>query len=332
MKNPLSKQSGLIILNRPLIVPEMEIVCPVIPRVAGRYRLRTYKAKTGKLVEDTGWFDNLISTIGLNRIGTAGSWTYTYVGAGSTAPNVVDTKMQTLIASSTVVAPTGNSANVQYAVSPYYGYSLVNRRFNTGVATGTVAEVGIGWVANSIDGLYSRSLVLDSGGSPTTIVVLSDEVLDVAYEHRLYMPMTDVAGSLTISGTTYNTTTRVAQATSVGWSGQYLIQYGIVGQGAPSLTPWRGSLGPITGDPTGTSSTGAGGTWESYINNSKERAFNVNFPLAAGNIASGFNIFKMHNDYASGYYQTLLDGYVLKDATKVMNIRAKVAWDRYTPP
>ncbi len=45
--------------------------------------------------------------------------------------------------------------------------------------------MGIGWNANPSGALFSRALIVDAEGDPTTIAKLADEQLDVEYEFRV---------------------------------------------------------------------------------------------------------------------------------------------------
>lgn len=67
-----------------------------------------------------------------------------------------------------------------------YGYSRLEVQFNKGAAKGNISEIGVG---NNTDGnpLWSRTLILDHSGNPTSITILEDEYLTVTYEARRYV-------------------------------------------------------------------------------------------------------------------------------------------------
>ena len=151
-------------------------------------------------------FDNLILDAGLNRLGTGGVANCCQVGTGTSAPAVTDTTLQAyLVGTSTIQA---DSAQSYVAGPPAYVTMSRTFRFGTGVAAGNLTEVGVGW-ATASGSLFSRARIVDGGGSPTTISVLSDETLDVVYTLRAYVPA-DATGSVTLAGTSYGYTMRWA--------------------------------------------------------------------------------------------------------------------------
>jgi hypothetical protein len=227
---------------------------PVRFRMSGHFRLITHSPRYGSRVRAE--FDNLILDQGLDRV-AQGAWIdYCQVGTGNTAPANGQTGLVNRIAGS-------NTAGVVDALSyvpggtPYH--QLVrNRRFATGVATGTLAEVGMGW-ATSGAALFSRALILDSGGSPTTITVLSDETLDVEYTLRIYPPTADVTGTKTLSGSNYDYVLRAANVGAASWNVTNLVSGAICGGSELNgalVYPSTSVLGATTALPSG-SSTGA---------------------------------------------------------------------------
>lgn len=182
----------------------------------GRFKFETFKAyqdengdpildDNGEVIEIPGsrklkqdWSNNLILDAGLNRMGdTTSAWVnYCHVGTDNTVPTVSDTGLGGWVASKTFTT----SAYSAKGSAPYYGYKNYSYRFGQGVAAGNLSEVSVGWSATN-DSMYSRALIVDGAGDPTTITVLSDEYLDVFYELRCYPPddlLTPRAGSITI--------------------------------------------------------------------------------------------------------------------------------------
>lgn len=152
--------------------------------LAGRYRL-TARSRSGRerlLVE---WFPNLITDNGLNlladgnlegRLSVIGG---VAVGEGSTAPSVDDTQLarhRAFVSGGTKRYVTINSTERYLAVSQSW-------QFDPGEADGNITEVGVGPDHNN---LFSRALIVDTNGNPTSITVLDDEYLIVSYELRFY--------------------------------------------------------------------------------------------------------------------------------------------------
>ncbi|WP_251258216.1 hypothetical protein, partial [Enterobacter hormaechei] len=141
---------------------------------------------------------------GLDLLGTTDdTYVYTFcrVGSGNTAPAVTDTVLVSQVASSSTQQAINNGVDRSGA---FYAWVRRTTRFTTGTAAGTLAEVGVSPTTSGP--LFSRALILDSGGNPTTITVLPDETLDVTYELRLYPTLTDATGTVDIAGVTYNWT------------------------------------------------------------------------------------------------------------------------------
>jgi hypothetical protein len=191
--------------------------------VEGWFNLQVLSA-AGEVVRETGWFKNLITNQGLDRIGQAQDWLkFCQVGTGNTTPANTDTALVTYTAG--VVA---TSAVRAAAGSPdYYAYTTNTYVYTLGAVVGNMAEVGIGW-ATSGSTLFSRALIVDGGGFPTTLPVLVTEQLQVIYQFRVYPPLTDSTGNVTISGTVYNYTIRAAMigtysnltgGSDYGWGG-----------------------------------------------------------------------------------------------------------------
>lgn len=186
------------------------------PRVglAGYFKLEKYKtAANGDVIEESkevcaDWFPNLILNQGLDLLGSASTQLTIFcrTGSGSTTPANTQTALVSQIASSSTYQ--ASSFGTNNTVSPYYGWRRVTYRFIAGVSTGNISEVGVGGGATTL--LFSRALVLDGLGAPTTITVLSDEVLDVTYENRSYPDLTDHSGSFTLGteGGSYDYTIR----------------------------------------------------------------------------------------------------------------------------
>src|SRR5574337_1573872 len=178
-------------------------------RLAGKFSLVAHKLDGSSRVL-AEWFDNLIVDNGLNRIGTGSYMDQCYVGTGSTAPTNADTALEMQVASTSSIHATTSGTSTS---PPYYGYSRRTFRFGVGAAAGNLTEVGVGWYSGT-NMLFSRALIKDIDGNPTTVTVLSDEVLDVAYEFRNYAPPADSAPYVvTISGVDYTFVTRAASVT-----------------------------------------------------------------------------------------------------------------------
>ena len=154
----------------------------------------------------------------------------------------------------------------------------------------------MGWAASG--SLFSRALILDSEGDPTTITVAADEILDVTYEFRFYPRLTDVTGSVTLTGNiggTYDYVMRAASVTvSSDGSGWFI---GVLGSSmgyAGNLTSqlaMHGEIGPITSTPIGSNSSRSSITVAPYSAGSLEREFTAVWGPNDGNLSGGIRSF-----------------------------------------
>lgn len=295
--------------------------CNIDLGLKGRFKLIAVKPDGRERVL-ADWFDNLILDAGLNRAGTGGIIDRLSVGSGNTAPAVGQTTLVSHVATTSVltVAPTDGYDSVGNA----YVFRRVRYRFAAGTATGNLAEVGAGWPT----GLFSRALIKDGNGDPTTVTVLADESLDVLYELRLYVPA-DVSGTVSISGVDYSYLIRPSQINdniyfNSLWSIGRLFGDGVTYGSTPyGYSP--GSLGTIL-EPQGGTYVSSGLTTMvgSYVNNSYERVHRATFGLAEGNAPFGIMVLPTN----LGGYKVAFSPSIPKDNTKVLTLDFKVTWSR----
>lgn len=292
-------------------------------KIAGRLRVVAIKPDgTERVLAD--WFDNLILNTGLDRIGASlNAITYARVGSGSTPPEVTDLNLQSPVASTTTVQGAVLFGNTSSA--PYYGWIRKTFRFNTGVAAGVLSEIGIGWGTSSGQ-LFSRALIKNSSGNPISITVLSNEVLDVTYELRLYAPTDDVPYTVTIGGIEHTGVVRASRASDYDW--QPSAVFGTSYQ--PQVTAHSGSIGTILQSPSGTFASGSV-VLAPYTAGNYYRDFTATFDLNVANFGAG-GVRAFHSRTAeTGSFQFSVSPALLKDANKIMSITLRMSWSRYTP-
>jgi len=242
-------------------------------QVAGEYKLVAVQPDgTERILAN--WFPNLITNAGLNRMGTASDYTNNcQVGTGSTTPQFTDTALVSSLAAQSSVTTTSTSE----ATAPLYQRTITKRfRFNTGVATGNLTEVGVGWATTG--SLFSRALILDGSGNPTTVTVLSTETLDVYYRLTIYPYINDITGTIELGGEEYSYTMRAASldtllgVTSSASTVNSSLASGFAGNGV---------LSAINTRPTNTNSYSfdPGIVPAAYSNNSYQRTGTLTFGL-----------------------------------------------------
>lgn len=294
----------------------------VQPTLSGHYRMVAVNADNGEQRVLADWFENQITDNGLDLIGTGGAIAVTVVGSGSTPPSASNTQMQTFVAQ-----VGGQPYSVTGGVSsaaPFYRYTRVTRRFAAGVAAGNLSEVGVGASSTS---LFSRSLIKDSSGNPTTITVLSNEFLDVVYEVRVYAPTADITGQIVIGGVTHDYVMRAAMASSDtgdfagAWANPNL-NYGVRLYGCSA---YRGAIGSETNQPQ--FELGGGITADaSYGAGNHYRDSSVQFGLDTANHQDGISAIMFRTDL--GYFQCSFNPPVAKDSSKQFSINTRMSWTR----
>lgn len=306
--------------------------------VAGFYKIEAIRVDPNgeeisrRVVAD--WFENLITNQGLDRLATNyanENFPYCLVGSGATAPANGDTALVSPVASTSTQLSTSSGAQPS---APYYGYWRRQYRFGTGVAAGNLAEVGVGW-GPSGNVLFSRALIKDSSGNPTTITVLADEILDVTYEVRNYPFLTGLAGSFVIGSTTYTTEMRAANVTTAynifqgGWGLENSMNP--LNQN-PTYLPVRlyadGAFGAITAEPTGSSNIE--GKWDSvvaYVAGSKQLQVTAKWPVGTA-ITNGNMMFMASGGCTT---QMSVSPGITKTNPQELKMVFTISWDRYTP-
>jgi len=295
------------------------------PRLEGRYNLVVRSKETGEVVRETGFFPNLITSAGLNRLGTGGIGNYCQVGSGSIAPSVNDTGLVSRVASTSENRDMKETAQ---SSAPYF-WSLSNTyRFAEGVAAGNLSEVGIGWGADGF--LFSRALILDAQGNPTSITVLANEFLDVTYELRIYIPTTDSTQTLTLNGVDYNVLTRAMDIAGVVAQTAYRLFYiGVTNNEGYEYTNFLdGDIGTIFQGPAGTANGPEGRTATPYVNNSLYKEFVYSSSLDASNFAGGIKSMRFSTNI--GRFQSRFTPPLPKDNTKRLTFPVRIAWARKT--
>ncbi len=316
-----------------------ELYMPMQPSIgiAGYYKLEAVKPD-GRVRPLTDWFPNIITNTGFDTLGsTGGPWGGCAVGSGNSTPVVTQTALDAIIASTSNFF--SNATSIQ-GTSPYFGTTTQTWQFPVGAAAGNLSEVGV--YNSSPTALFSRALILDGSGNPTTITVLSNEALNVTYSLRQYAPLSDVTGSLTMDQP-YTYTIRAMQASTAGvWStdsGHFSAQMlpDIFGNTGNGVTAYNGALGSITGAPAGTTAGGSQVNNAAYTNGAYQRSAVPGFDINHGNLSGGIECISLQygNSNGGGFYVTGRGAFQIgfspnipKDNTKVLTLNVTIAWTR----
>lgn len=311
-----------------ILEPKRELILPV--GVRGRYKL-TVRGGDMRVRRESPWIDNLITNIGLDSLALGTDNTTCVVGTGNTAPDATDTALASQVASTTTTQASSAQTDIN---SPYGMMKTVVKRFAQGVAAGNLAEVGIGPAANA---LFSRALIVDEEGNPTTLSVQSDEVLDVTYQLIVYPPLSDVEDTVAITGSgDHDIVFRAASVGSSSWwtfFGGQVMSFVIKGSEGSS-TAYDGAIGAITGSPSGSSSNSSSVEMAAYSSSSYQRDITWVWGLNNGNFAGGIGAVRTALQDSGGGFSSRLTfqcGFspaIDKDASKTLALTFRYSWGR----
>src|SRR5690606_14243926 len=317
----------------------MNIKLPSV-KLGGQFRLVVSKdAECKQVVKDTGFFDNLITNTGMNRIGEVTTNTSSsitafrnlcgrfVVGSGSAEPQFTDTALQNPVAfASSDVSLVSESSNYERG---WYEIT-VRHQFGQGQAAGNLSEIGIQHTSAS-GPLWSRALILDGQGNPTTITVLPDDFLTCYYTLRIMIPKEDAVFNIdvdygedgivptVVTGRPLNANSSSA---TIGWG----LQTAITG-GYAVLEFYTGGLAaPTASTPLGSYiGRTSGFSVVPYVPDSFERYITRTNGLNEHNSP---NLRTARLDALMGCWQIEFDPPLQKDNTQTMQVTFGYSWAR----
>lgn len=300
--------------------------------VAGRYRLEA-KRPDGSVRVLADWFPNIVTDAGLNRLAAhTGStlhrdqFTHCQIGLGATPPAATDVALESLLASSN----TATTARSIVTADPYYAFWRRMFSFPAGL-TGAVSEVGVGWAASG--SLFSRALVLDLAGNPTTVQLQADESLTVLYEAQYRPENADAVGVVDLDGTPYNYTMRMTKANLVDDGATTPAWYIVddtgfnVRQLRSYVRVYDGPIGDLLSSPSGVSELLPGRQiLPSYVSGSFSQTHQLRIPLTAGNLVNGIR--SLWIQMGPACYQCQFDPAIPKTDASGLNLNFFITWGR----
>lgn len=293
--------------------------------VSGLYKkIEVLNASGVKLREFAG-FANLITNIGLSRLGgTSSIFNHCRVGTGTANPQPTDSSLQNQIGttSSTTTVMSNNLADGYAEIEITYTFPL-------GGVVGNISELATGWDAAAPNSIFSRTRILDGNGNPTTITILADEILRVTWAHRKYWPTIDNTGTLLNSGNkggSYDWTLRAAQvgswtAASSASGGGLALHAGTGSTGYAWATTYSGDIGSIETIPAG----GRGGGFSRSLLGAT--TLKLSFSTAQGNTPFRSITFGC-NGPCSLAYQIQFTPDLVKTANDLMELELSHSWVR----
>lgn len=296
--------------------------------VCGRFNMIVRKENNDEIMNETGWFNNCVLNQGLDYMANNTWFNYCKIGTGNSTPIETQTSLDKFFAvtTSTSASEYGSSTS-----APYYRYLRQTFRFPAGTFNNTtLAEVAIAYSATK-DGLsiWNRALIKDNNGNNTTITLLSDEVLDVVCEVRMYIDPNDVISNLDLYDRNNNlisSHTLTIRSMNMSYSAN-CIGNGI-GNNCGIYYAYSGGIGNISSAPSGSLSGSASTTTDTYINGSCKMNFTSTFALTAAN--GKINALALYTSSNPYQYQIGIDPAITKTSDQTLTIKGSLSWGRYT--
>lgn len=286
-------------------------------------------------------FDNLITNGGLDLMYNCPTYAYGIgyyfnvccVGLGNTTPAFTDTSLVNYLASAS--RADAATTNTYVAGPPTYWKAVATYTFGTGVAAGNLTEIGTYPTNGSPTALFSRALIVDGTGAPTTLVVESDEVLQVTYELDVYFTTTDITGTFVSGGITYNTVLRPA---SINTPGSICRRFAPTGDGSTfQISAYSGALGSITSTPGGSGYSiiySNGAAEGPYVNGDYHIDVKTVAPVGSANFGAGgvkaFYLAGVIWSYQMSFLDSSGNG-IPKVSGQQMSVTFRFSWGRYAP-
>ena len=305
--------------------------------MTGEFRC-VVKKSDGSTKIDTGYQKNLILNQGLDFFGGGNGndmMTHCVIGSGNSQPSYTQNKLDTTIAGA---VGTDFSSKYDYDASRdgnLYKTNKVRKYTFNGLNNVNISEVGLASKFSSSINYYicTRALIKDTQGVPTTITVLSGEILEIYYKLWAVYDTTDKTGTLKLldgvgGSVAYNYKTRLANVGRPNFAAGYFIDLN------PAYTSIYYSAGVdlsvITAAPSGTSNQISNHTEEPYQKDSYKKVFTLSFTISTAN-GNNRVLFMQF----TGFYWQIRFGSVADDSpitktnTQTLTIPVEVSWGRY---
>jgi len=297
---------------------------------AGEYNIVINKPDGTQI--ETGWFKNLITDIGLDRLAVDRPIVNARVGTGTSTPSVLNTALDAQIASSAAAA---NFSAVNSGAPNYTSTITQSFAFAQGAVVGNITEIGIGWATTGAT-LFSRALILDNLGFPISLTITAIDQLTVYYRLIVVPPLADITGTVNISSTPYNYTGRIGIVGSFFNDSNFFSSSGsflaLMNTNAALFSTYGAgaTLGAITSSPTAPNSSNmnVSASYSTYTAGTYYRDTTANLTVLQGNVTGGIQALYVPLAGTSSRFQYRFDTPVPKDNTKTFSMTFRSSWNR----
>lgn len=290
----------------------------------GLFTFEVFCSKNGKSKRKYKTFPNLITNWGLDRIASGGVLNGCVVGTGTAPELPTDQALQSRIGPIAAQPAPTNSAST--GGSPYYTSQVSTYSFAANTVVGNITEVGIVGNPSSPNQLWSRSLVKDGSGNPTTITILADEVLQVTYELRTYLNENIVSGGpvvLDLQNYNYRIAPINVRSLSVWATGSGFSSGGVIQPYSGTLQTDFTAVAP-NGSPVGSAPNAARDA--GYVSGSYKQNVRFSFSIAQGN--GTWQTLRLQFSQNSPIYQIEIDRPFTKTSAMTMQWVFTYSWGR----
>ena len=312
---------------------------------AGEFRC-VVKRADGSTKIDTGYQKNLILNQGLDFFGgdeDTDMMGYCVIGSGNSQPSYTQNKLDTAIKGvSGSVASYKNDYDAARDGNLYKANKVCMYSF-TGLNNVNISEVGLASNYSNTTTYYlcTRALIKDSQGNPTTITVLSGEILEIYYKLWRITDLTDKNTTLNVldvigGSVPYNVITRPSH---IGFNnGDYDYANKVIGISAANRMAAalnvKGDTGELTIANSTFDSVNSSGvssiTWSPYVAGSYKRQLTANATVNELNL----NIRRFQVQIGLGDFQFRVgkvsdDSPLVKNNTQTLSIPIEISWGRY---
>lgn len=310
--------------------------------MAGEVRL-VVRREDGTAKEDTGFRKNLILNKGLDFFGGGNGsnmLAYCAIGSGNSEPSTTQTQLDSFVA-----ITSGSSSSSKYDYTPdssnLYKTNSTYKYTFTGLDNINISEVGLASQGSSGSNYYlcTRALIKDSEGSPTSVSILSGEVLEVYYRIWRVISTLDVSYIVNMldgkgGKTPYNVIVRPAILGSDVWASTIGFT---LNSSAASTSVSSSDLASLTSSPSGASSTGITNSLSAYVIGSYKQNLVAKLSISSNNYGirtvSSANGSSVSSNkmfwYQARFGSVVGDNPIPKDSTKILSIPIEFSWGRY---
>ena len=312
--------------------------------MTGEFRC-VVKKSDGSTKIDTGYQKNLILNQGLDFFGSGNSnsmMDYCVIGSGNSQPSYTQNKLDTTIAG---VRGGDFSSKYDYDASRdgnLYKTNQVRKYTFNGLNNVNISEVGLAATYSNTSNYYlcTRALIKDTQGVPTTITVLSGEILEIYYKLWAVYDTTDKTGTLNLldgvgGSVAYNWRLRPAR---VGNRYAYITGEGYNGLGCPVGANYTGGASQwfYTGEIQGISAEPLDSidrldlSLGNYTKDSYKIVINISATVSKINgLIRSILVNTTLGTYQIRFGSVADDSPINKTSTKTLDIPVEVSWDRY---